>query len=327
MGDTRFSCSSCGQSLVADRSGAGMLINCPQCAQPVQIPHDTDPVNDPRVRELISSWSDRAAALKAEVEQLTSRLAGAETARSKSDAAFHSASADLIQTRKLIETLQTECSQSATEVGQLTGAIAQLRSELAAVQTAQADATALIERQSAALTESESRSAALQIERDVFEKDLAGMKATLAASRKETAALREDYAKLCTEVAKNHDLAESIELRRGNEKLDLELNEARASLAEANQKLEVSERQRSALRDRSVELELKLAATREAFSESQLAQDNEILRRLVERINEELKERSPAPKNAGANPHGILGSVAALSRSLRARSFMARREV
>lgn len=327
MGDIRFSCSACGQSLVTDRSGAGLLINCPHCAQPVQIPYNSAPAEDPRLRDLISSWSDRAAALTAEVEQLTSRLADSEAARTKSDAAFHAASADLIKARKLIETLQAENNQSSGEVEQLNGEIAKLRPELAAIQTAQAEAHALIERQRTALAESETRTAALQTEREVFEKDLAAMKTSLAGSRKETAALRVEYAKLCSQVAKNHDLAESIELRRGNEKLDLELREARASLAELNQKLEVSERQRGALRDRSVELELKLAATREALSESQLAQDNEILRRLVERINEELKERSPAQKKAPVNPHGILGSIVALWRSLWTRSIVASREI
>lgn len=319
MGDMRFLCTSCGQPLVVDRSGVGLPIDCPSCQQSIQIPCDSNPDDDRRTREIVSTWSDRVAALKAEAGQLTSRVAATETARTKSDAAFHEVSADLIKARKLIETLQAECKQSACEAERLSSEIGPIRAEMEAIQKTHSEAAALIERQRSALTENENRNATLQTERDVFEKDLAGVKATLAANRKETAALREEYARLCTEIAQNHDLAESIELRREKEKLDRELQSDRATLADTTQKLEASERQCSALRDRGVELELKLAATREASSESQLAQDNEVLRRLVERINEELKERSPAPAKSRASLHGLTSSIAALSRSLAGR--------
>ncbi len=321
MGDTRFSCPSCGQPLVTDGGGGGLLIDCPECAQPLQIPFDPDPELDLRIREIISELSDREAALKGEVEHLIGRHAELETDRGKAEAALHEASAELIRARKRIEKLQAERKESAAEAERLSGEltqsqrdIAQLRAELSALQKAHSDATALIERQRKDLAENESRAATFQSEREAFEKDLAGMKTTLANNRKETAAIREEHAKLCSEVAQNHEMAEFVELKRSKEKLDRELQEARSSLDDTRQKLEESERQRSALRDRSVDLELKLAAAREAFSESQLAQDNEILRKLVERINEELKERSPAPKKTGANPQGIMGSVASLWR-------------
>ncbi len=57
---------------------------------------------------------------------------------------------------------------------------------------------------------------------------------------------------------------------------------------------------------------MKVAALRDAHDDTQLQQDNEILRRMVERLNEELKEAQPqiARHRRKTAPGGVMGNIA-----------------
>jgi hypothetical protein len=41
--DINFSCGSCGQHMVIDEAGAGLVIKCPKCSQDVSVPNLVEP--------------------------------------------------------------------------------------------------------------------------------------------------------------------------------------------------------------------------------------------------------------------------------------------
>jgi hypothetical protein len=59
-------------------------------------------------------------------------------------------------------------------------------------------------------------------------------------------------------------------------------------------------------------LQLKVAALRDAHDDTQLEQDNEVLRRMVERLNEELKEAQPeiSRRRHRDASGGVVGGIA-----------------
>ena len=41
--DITFSCTKCGQHIAVDKSGAGLLVDCPKCGVPLEVPYSTSP--------------------------------------------------------------------------------------------------------------------------------------------------------------------------------------------------------------------------------------------------------------------------------------------
>ena len=78
------------------------------------------------------------------------------------------------------------------------------------------------------------------------------------------------------------------------------------------EKLGDSPGERDLLRRERTALNLKIAALREAHHDAQLHQDNEVLRRMVERLNEEMKEFRPllAKRKRRAKAGGLMGELA-----------------
>src|SRR5438093_9183728 len=123
MGDMKFMCPRCAQSLVVDDSGAGEMVNCPHCGHAIEIPM--------RGRKVV----DEIASLRHRIESLTGDLLAArqvftetenETARTKA-----------LLTNTLQELKQTRAELSRT-TAQLHGAIADeqvLRAELGHART------------------------------------------------------------------------------------------------------------------------------------------------------------------------------------------------
>jgi hypothetical protein len=59
--DISFNCAHCNQRLAVDELGAGMTVNCPNCNQPVEIPHSAAPpppvpIPVPAIQQATASW-------------------------------------------------------------------------------------------------------------------------------------------------------------------------------------------------------------------------------------------------------------------------------
>jgi hypothetical protein len=79
--------------------------------------------------------------------------------------------------------------------------------------------------------------------------------------------------------------------------------------------------ERETLRRERTELQLKVAALRDAHDDTQLEQDNEVLRRMVERLNEELKEAMPDISRR-RHREATGGVVSGLARAVASRVFV-----
>ena len=113
-------------------------------------------------------------------------------------------------------------------------------------------------------------------------------------------------------VNEDHDLAQYTEARFERDRIEIELRETQARLDGFSEKIEALSIERENLRRERTELQLKVAALRDAHDDTQLQQDNEVLRRMVERLNEELKLAMPeiTKRKRREVPGGVVGGLA-----------------
>jgi len=94
--DIVFDCPHCGKSLAIDYRGAGLTINCSDCAKDVQVPipegmeiEDIDSTSEEQevrimhLRKSLTAAQERVARLEGAVEELTSRRETLEKGRSE----------------------------------------------------------------------------------------------------------------------------------------------------------------------------------------------------------------------------------------------------
>jgi len=122
-------------------------------------------------------------------------------------------------------------------------------------------------------------------------------------------------------VRDDHDLAEFVAVKTERDRIDTELKETQAREESLAERIESLASERESLKRERTELQLKVAALRDAHDDTQLQQDNEVLRRMVERLNEELKDLQPeiAKRKRRAAPGGVVGGLA---RAAMARCFV-----
>src|SRR5205823_13336882 len=113
-----------------------------------------------------------------------------------------------------------------------------------------------------------------------------------------------------------------LAVKAERDRLEKELRDTQVAVSEMREKLDSFHTEREGLKKERMELNLKLAAMRDAHSDSQLREDNETLRRLVERLNEELKERGPAPRKHRKKNGARRNRLAELLRGLFQRCFI-----
>ncbi|MEA3187433.1 MAG: hypothetical protein QOD99_1263 [Chthoniobacter sp.] len=143
---------------------------------------------------------------------------------------------------------------------------------------------------------------------------LGELEKTLAETRRE----RDQFA---ADVRQNHELADFLALKSSRDLLEEELRTTQGSLSDTREKHLLATGERDTLRREAVDLRLKLSALRVETSECDLRRDNEVLRGIIERLNEELKDR-PAPRKSRRNRDQRRSRVSDLARAVWARCFI-----
>lgn len=192
------------------------------------------------------------------------------------------------------ETLRAERRECREALAQSEHAVAGLREQIGSVQNENARLTVELHR-----TQTELRDA---VER-------------LAA----TAA---DRARLASNLELKPELAHFVQVRDESEKFQEQLTATEIRLAEFHHDLTVARRECEVLRKEKIEVELKHAAVREALEGDQLHEDNQVLRDLVERLNEELRERGGPQRRRPRQSSAISSSVSDLKRWIVSRAFV-----
>ena len=106
--------------------------------------------------------------------------------------------------------------------------------------------------------------------------------------------------KLRADLSVNFELVEFNRLKENAGVLERALAEDREKLARALRDLENARAEVGRSHEAWVRVELELAASRDALSESKQEQDNAVLRDLVTRLNEELDDYRPSPRRGRA---------------------------
>jgi chromosome segregation ATPase len=138
------------------------------------------------------------------------------------------------------------------------------------------------------------------------------LKAAMAHLRAELGLAVAERDKLQGLVRDDHDLSEFLEVKTARDRFESELKETQARLDGFREKIDSLTAEREALKHERTELQLKVAALRDAHDDIQLQQDNELLRRMIERLNDELKELQPgtAKRKRREVPGGVVGGIA-----------------
>ncbi len=134
----------------------------------------------------------------------------------------------------------------------------------------------------------------------------------MANLRNELGRMAHERDKLKALIDQNPDMADFAAARTERDQLDTEVREAQLRLQQAEEKVAGLAGEREGLLQQVTELNLRVAALRDARDGSQLQQDNEILRRMIDRLNEELKLAQPeiARKKRRAAPGGLVTNIA-----------------
>ncbi len=301
-----------------------------------------------RVVELVER-DQRISALKAECDWLTAQLdeerarrqaiepeldaarnawAAAEKRAGEYEAGYSHAAARLqhaeIAVQELthqLELVKTERSEAVLNLAQQHDTFAELNLQL---ERARADRTELEQILGRARAEIDRLRAEYEAAESLAEESAAETEQLRATNGQLQAALQEATAhrdKLQSLVREDHDLAEYVAARTDRDQFEADLREAQSRLDGYVEKIDQLTTERESLKRERTELQLRVAALRDAHDESQLQQDNEILRRMVERLNEELKEAHPeiAKRKRRESSGGVVGGLA---RAALARCFV-----
>lgn len=290
-------------------------------------------------RVLFAETTQRLKAAAAENECLQSQLIEEQARRQAIEEDWHAAQAEAAAAQQLLSESENERQQLDLHEQQARMELEHARKHLALVNTernellvdAEATKSALVDTLTqldaarregqetvAILRRAQSELARAQEQVETLEADYARTAAHLKTSAAELkraqrtlAATTQERDRLRSDLGQNSELVNFLEVKNERDRLEKELRDMQLADADTREKMESTQAERDALRTEARELKLQLAALRDSHSDAALAQDNEVLRRLVERLNEELKERGPGPaKNRKGEPASRVGEVA-----------------
>ena len=261
----------------------------------------------------------RRQALEPELDLARGGWAAAEKRANECETGFEHASARLQQAEMAVkelsaqlELVKTERSDAVLHLARHQEAFAELNLELEKVRAERSELEQILGRARGDLDRTTADLAAAESHAEQAAADAGQFKASLAHLRAELGLAVSERDKLQALVREDHDLAEYVESKLERDRSETELRETQARLDGFRERIESLTAEREFLRRERTELQLKVAALRDAHDDTQLQQDNEVLRRMVERLNEELKEAQPeiARRKRRAVPGGLVGGLA-----------------
>jgi len=270
----------------------------------------------------------RREALEPELDGARGHWAAAEKRAADFEAGFHETALRL-QNLKLtvdeltaqLELVKSERNDAVYSLARHQESVAELTMELDKARGERKELDQILGRAREHLDQTTSELAAAQSSAGMSAAEMARLKAsvaTLSAELRQAVAERDELQGL---VRDDHDLAEFVAVKTERDRIDTELKETQAREESLAERIESLASERESLKRERTELQLKVAALRDAHDDTQLQQDNEVLRRMVERLNEELKDLQPeiAKRKRRAAPGGVVGGLA---RAAMARCFV-----
>jgi chromosome segregation ATPase len=261
----------------------------------------------------------RRQALEPELDLARGEWAAAEKRANEYETGFANSSARLQQTedslRELtqqLELVKTERSEAVLELAHHQETFAELNLQLEKAVAGRVEMEQILGRARSNLDRTTADLATAEADADQATAEVSQQQAAIAHLRAELGLAVAERDKLQGLVREDHDLAEFVETKTDRDRLDAELKETQARVEGMREKIESLTAEREGLKRERTDLQLKVAALRDAHDDTQLQQDNEVLRRMVERLNEQLKEAQPeiAKRKRREASGGVVGGLA-----------------
>ena len=305
--EIKFECPHCGQRIAVESDAAGLSVECPTCQNPVTIPDRAAPIA-PRRKDAGAQEKPASAQAQAEIKRLQNeRLAlRGEVASLKQRAATAEARLGAMQgevdlQRQRLEATETQLTAAERELSESRAAAAQaagertaaeqelagVRSELAAAQAAFGQTQTAAAIATAEFVETETRLAESREKLEAAAAKVRALESQCAAALGEAESLR---GLMDRDAASREFLSTKTKLATAEE----ELRARRQATAQLEADLLASETERRRLDEERSAMHRRVAeALRQAedLSKDRMNADNEKLRELLERQNEELKTR------------------------------------
>jgi chromosome segregation ATPase len=208
--------------------------------------------------------------------------------------------------------VKTERSEAVLEVANQQETLAELNLQLNQARAERTETEQILGRARAELERKSEQLATAETVAEQSAAEAVQTTAALAHVRAELGLAAAERDKLQALVREDHELAEFVEVKTERDSLEAELREIQARLGAFREKIDELTAERESLKRERTELQLRVAALRDAHEDTQLQQDNEVLRRMVERLNEELKQAQPenAKRKRREAPGGVVGGLA-----------------
>jgi chromosome segregation ATPase len=275
----------------------------------------------------------RRAALEPELDLARGGWAAAEKRVGELETGYHHASSRLQEAEIAIaelshqlELIKTERSEAVLNLANQQETLAELSLELNKARAERTEMEQILGRARSDLDRATRDLTAAEAVAEEATGRAAQLSATAAHLRAELGLAVTERDKLQAIVREDHDLAEYADMKSERDRIEAELREAQARLDGQREKINEITLERDALKRERTDLQLKVAALRDAHDNTQLEQDNEVLRRMVERLNEELKEAHPeiARRRHREASGGVVGGLA---RAVASRVFVPNADV
>ncbi len=270
----------------------------------------------------------RRQALEPELDLARGGWAAAEKRAGELETGFNHASLRLQQAQvtlaelaRQLELVKTERSQAVLDLANHQETLAELNLELGKERAERAEAEQILGRARGDLDRATNELAIAESVAEQSAAEAGQLNATLAHLRAELGLAVAERDRLQAMVREDAELAGYVEARADRDRFEAELRETQASLGGLREKIDALTIEREALKRERTDLQLKVAALRDAHDDTQLEQDNEVLRRMIDRLNEELREARPeiTKRKRDAAGGGIVGGIA---RAVAARVFV-----
>ena len=238
----------------------------------------------------------QASAAREEAAALQQRVADLEATQQHLYLRLDQLELDLSHAEHHVETVNTERAEVITDAEQTKQALAEALAQLDAARKEKRELNAALNRAQDALERTQNQKGAIESDHQQVSGQLSTATTELTRIQRALTAVTKERDKLLGDIKQNPELSNLLAVKAERDRLEKELRDTQVAVSEMRENLDSFHTEREALKKERMELNLKLAAMRDAHSDSQLREDNEMLRRLVERLNEELKERGPTPK-------------------------------
>ena len=228
---------------------------------------------------------------------------------------------ELAQRQKQLDAAHAERNELCIESAHAAAELAELRALLQMRDEERSELELKAQRSAATFSRTEAQLCELQEQHAALTTRLAMLEAEFDAVQDERAALKIERDQLADDVGQDHDLTNFLAIKAARDRFENEWRDTAAVLTEAREKLHRAIDERDTLRRTAVDLSLKLSALRDAANEFRLQQENEALRGIIERQNDELKER-PAPAKRRRHRREVSSRVGDAMRAVWARCFI-----